>query len=99
LGFGYWDMAKIVSSGLTSVVSSAVTDIGDIVLLGGVEIALSGGTASGTTVSSCGILSVRAGGTVASTTIAGGTVEILNGGVVGSGGFAFTGSGGTLRID
>src|SRR5262245_35360322 len=73
-------MAKIVSGGQTWVVSSGITDNGDTVLFGGIEI-------------------VSSGGTIASTTIAGGTVEVKNGGVIGAGGVTFTSTGGELQID
>jgi autotransporter passenger strand-loop-strand repeat protein len=90
---------RIISSGQTSTVSSGVTDTSDVVLSSGTEIVASGGIASATTIQFGGFEQVMAGGTAAATAISGGTLEIQSGGLVGSGGATFSGTGGVFRVD
>ena len=91
---------QIVSSGATYVVSSGVTDSGDIVAdPGSLLIVSSGGTTIGATAANGGIEEVMAGGVASGTIIAGGTLELLGGGSAGAGAISFSGTRGTLRLD
>src|SRR5258708_17223521 len=90
----------IVSSGATYVVSSGVTESGDIVTgPGSLLIVSSGGTTIGATVVNNGKEDVLAGGVASGTVIAGGTLELASGGSADAGAISFSGTGGTLRID
>jgi autotransporter passenger strand-loop-strand repeat protein len=90
---------RTISGGVSSTVSSGVTDTNDLVLSGGTEIVASGGITSATTIQFGGFEQVMAGGTAAATVISGGTLEIQSGASVGTGGLRFAGTGGTLTID
>src|SRR6266851_6671785 len=90
----------IVSSGANYVVSSGVTDSGDIVTgPGSLLIVSSGGTTIGATATNGGTEEVLAGGVASGTVIAGGTLELLSDGSAGADAITFSGIGGTLRID
>ena len=91
---------QTVSSGATYVVSSGVTDSGDIVTgSGSLLIVSSGGTTIGATAASGGTEEVMAGGVASGTIIAGGTLELVSGSAAGAGALTFSSTGGTLRID
>ncbi len=91
---------KIVSGGATFVVSSGVTDSGDVVTgPGSLLIVNSGGTAIGALASNGGTERVMAGGLADGAIIAGGTLELTSGSSAGTAPLLFVGSGGTLRLD
>src|SRR5882757_7425052 len=91
---------QIVSSGATYIVSSGVTDSGDIVTgPGSLLIVNSGGATIGAIAASGGTEEVMAGGLASGTIIAGGTLEIGSGASAGAGALTFSGTGGTLRLD
>src|SRR5579871_6253714 len=91
---------QIVSGGATFVVSSGVTDSGDVVTgPGSLLIVNSGGAAIGALASNGGTERVLAGGLADGAIIAGGTLELTSGSSAGTASLLFVGSGGTLRID
>src|SRR5260370_29130584 len=90
---------QIVSSGATHVVSSGVTESGDVVTgAGSLLIVSSGGTTIGATATNGGTEEVLAGGVASRTVIAGGTLELLSDGSAGADAITFSGIGGTPRV-
>src|SRR3954467_5770794 len=73
--------------------------MGHIVSSGQTWIVSSGVVDGGDLVLAGGLELVSSGGTVAATAIFGGTLEVQNGGTIGTFGVTFYGTGGVLRID
>ena len=105
LGGGVTNNGAIQTTGGIINVYGQITGSGSFTIgSGGVGHVFFGGTASGMTISSGGSQIVDSGGSATdlamngSATINGGTLELLNG-ASGGGSIAFTGTGGTLKID